>query len=221
MAIVDGHIRCSRCRTLKPVSAYAPSAAKNGYGNYRACQQLYARAYEKANPEKVRAQRRAAYGRNIEASRAKMRDKQAARRAANPDAVRAYDRRYRQLNAGRMNELRREFCKRDPERAWSYDLKKYRLTPADYEHILAAQGGGCACCGVKANRSGRRLFVDHDHETGAVRGLLCNACNAGIGHLGDTVDGVRLALNYLERAAQQPPMRAAPALRINLLQGAN
>jgi hypothetical protein len=48
-----------------------------------------------------------------------------------------------------------------------------------YEATLAAQGGGCAICGESCP-TGRVLAVDHDHVTGAVRGLLCAPCNWGL-----------------------------------------
>lgn len=49
------------------------------------------------------------------------------------------------------------------------------VTDEQYERLLAAQGGGCAICGNPPKT--RRLHVDHDHKTGAVRGLLCYRCN--------------------------------------------
>lgn len=224
MAIVDGHIKCSRCRLLKPVSEYAPSAVKNGCGNCRACQQLYTSAYQKANPEKSRAYGRASYRRNLETARARGRKKQNARRAAQPEATKEYQRRYYRAAPpavkAKMAASSASWRARNPERVRARDLAKYGLTPAEYDRILATQGGGCACCGSKKNKSGRRMFVDHDHSTGAVRGLLCHHCNAGIGHLGDTLEGVKRAVAYLERVQQQLPTRAAPTMRINLL-GAN
>lgn len=78
---------------------------------------------------------------------------------------------------------------------------KYGITLADFNRILAEQGGGCGICGAVESRSkGPRLHVDHDHVTGKVRGLLCAACNHGIGQLGDDSERVKSAVRYLERA---------------------
>ena len=68
---------------------------------------------------------------------------------------------------------------------------RYGITAADYDRMYTEQGGRCAICGKTAsagNSPGHwkdKLAVDHCHETGKVRGLLCNDCNAGIGHLGN------------------------------------
>lgn len=53
--------------------------------------------------------------------------------------------------------------------------KTYGLDDAGYKALLAAQGGRCAIC--RARPQSKRLAVDHDHQTGAVRGLLCSRCN--------------------------------------------
>lgn len=53
--------------------------------------------------------------------------------------------------------------------------KTYGITADDYATLLAAQGGRCAIC--RARPKSKRLAVDHDHKTGAVRGLLCSRCN--------------------------------------------
>ena len=60
-----------------------------------------------------------------------------------------------------------------------------------------AQNGVCAICG-EVNVAGRRLAVDHNHETGQVRGLLCCSCNRGIGFLRDHTDILESAVNYLK-----------------------
>lgn len=63
---------------------------------------------------------------------------------------------------------------------------RYGLTGEAHDRLLAAQGGVCAVCGIPAEHTPThwrgKLCVDHCHDTGKVRGLLCNDCNAAIGH---------------------------------------
>jgi hypothetical protein len=125
--------------------------------------------------------------------------------------------RTRERKLAQARERRRSAAWREKRRSWELSAA-YGITAEGYDAILASQGGRCACCGAAANRSGKRLFVDHDHQTGAIRGVICNECNRGIGALGDSVEGVRRALNYLERAQQRP--LAASAV-VNLLQEAS
>ena len=75
-------------------------------------------------------------------------------------------------------------------------LKKYGLSPDKYDEILKSQGGHCAACPEVIN-AGKRLYVDHDHETGMVRGLLCNNCNTAIGMLKDNFYRVKCLLDYI------------------------
>lgn len=73
----------------------------------------------------------------------------------------------------------------------------YDITLADYDVMLEAQGNGCAICGRTPEEDGKRLAVDHDHENGKVRGLLCSWCNRGIGLLQDSPVLLRSAANYI------------------------
>lgn len=78
-------------------------------------------------------------------------------------------------------------------------LGKYGWTVEDYEEQLKKQNGVCAICEQVPDSGPYKDFViDHDHNTGTVRGLLCNKCNNGLGLLGDDVTGLRRALSYLE-----------------------
>ena len=70
----------------------------------------------------------------------------------------------------------------------------YGITPEDYDLMYEQQKGNCAVCGTfKA-----RLFVDHSHEDGKVRGLLCTNCNTGIGMFHDNTDHLKKAIEYLQ-----------------------
>jgi hypothetical protein len=87
--------------------------------------------------------------------------------------------------------------KKERARENHYQLK-YGISPAEYDRMLAEQGGGCKICGsAESKRKGQRLMVDHCHSTGKVRGLLCNPCNAAIGLLGDNISHLQSAIEYL------------------------
>ena len=70
------------------------------------------------------------------------------------------------------------------------------VTIADIERLTAAQGGRCAICW---ELPARVLAIDHDHETGAFRGLICQACNSGIGFFRDNPGLMSAAVRYLMR----------------------
>jgi hypothetical protein len=79
--------------------------------------------------------------------------------------------------------------------------RRYKLSNAQYDAMVAQQGGLCAVCSQPPTMKGT-LFVDHDHATGVIRGLLCGKCNTGIGMLGDSLDAIKRAARYLKRAGQ-------------------
>ena len=178
--------RCTRCGELRPLAAFYRE--KSGRGGYRSdCKACFAarakqwylnnrepviarvKAWQQANPERVKATREAA--------------------------------RARRGPIDRDARLRRVFG----------------LSSDDYAAMLAEQGGGCALCG-RIPPPGRSLHVDHNHETGVVRGLLCFRCNAGIGQFRE--DKLRLAdaIVYLARGRRAlKPDRAERDLFVDLV----
>lgn len=76
--------------------------------------------------------------------------------------------------------------------------KAYQITPKNTEEMFVEQNGSCAICGTSKGT----LCVDHCHTTGKVRGMLCGACNKGIGMFYDNVLFLKNAIAYLEIASQ-------------------
>ena len=77
-------------------------------------------------------------------------------------------------------------------------LRLYNITIDDYNDMFICQAGKCAICGVHQSDLKRRLFIDHCHKTGVVRGLLCHRCNSALGLFLDNPKTVSNALKYLE-----------------------
>jgi hypothetical protein len=74
--------------------------------------------------------------------------------------------------------------------------KNYGISLDEYEALVKSQNGVCAICLRFPNANGV-LHVDHDHETGRVRGLLCMSCNVAIGYLCDDLEIVSRLVKYL------------------------
>ncbi len=117
----------------------------------------------------------------------------------NPDRRRANHRAWAAKN---KDKSAAKYAKTKAERPdlilkWSL-WSKYKITDADFARMAKEQGHGCAICGGQPTKG--RLAVDHCHESGTVRGLLCERCNMALGLLDDDTDRMRKAADYVERA---------------------
>ena len=120
-------------------------------------------------------------------------------------AAKEYAKAYRQ----RRTEINKEYQKRYREKnkkllavykaSWykSKRFDKYGITQELFDNALANQQYSCAICTQKFSDN-IRVFVDHCHETGKVRGLLCFHCNTGLGHFKDNKTLLQKAINYLD-----------------------
>ena len=97
------------------------------------------------------------------------------------------------------SEYQKIWRSKNLSRVKGYDLKKcYGINLDDFESMEKAQNGVCAICEGKCGTFGN-LSVDHCHETGKVRGLLCSACNRAIGGLKHDVSILERAIAYLKK----------------------
>lgn len=80
-----------------------------------------------------------------------------------------------------------------------FDRSKYGLEPDHKEQLFSAQGGACYICRYAFGQKTGDMKVDHNHDTGEVRGLLCDLCNRGLGFFRDNQDNLKKAISYLAR----------------------
>lgn len=114
-------------------------------------------------------------------------------------------RRFSQGKPGQRQASVTAWRERNPEKvrgfnratAERFKLKRYGMSQEQYQSMHDAQGGLCAICGGPDTR---RLSIDHDHESGDLRGLLCRKCNLGIGCFEDNPEKLQRAIGYLAAA---------------------
>lgn len=76
---------------------------------------------------------------------------------------------------------------------------RFGITLDDFERMEASQGGVCAVCGNPPDAWRTYLCVDHDHDTGVVRELLCDRCNRALGQVQDSVEVLEALIAYLRK----------------------
>jgi len=118
-----------------------------------------------------------------------------------------YGKKYYEKHREKESQRGKAYYAKDPERKQEYYYKlgrervlksRYGLSLADYDRMLELQSGACAICGSKSpGDKDANFHVDHCHTTGAVRGLLCNRCNIGLGFFSDDVGRLAKAIEYL------------------------
>src|SRR5262245_13714441 len=142
--------------------------------------------------------------------RAKENARRSAHRQAHKPQNRERGRRYREAHREEINRRARARYHAHKHESASpprkAHLRRYNIPPAEYDALLAKQGGACAIC---RKRSKGRLCVDHCHVTGVVRGLLCNECNGSLGYLKDDQASLVAALAYLGALPRDGPGSAA------------
>lgn len=210
------HRNCTKCGEEKPLEAFSPHAhGKYGrqprckacclaantaryYANLEVSRERSRRASAEAqqkDPERRNASRRKWVLANPEKDAAA----KAAWRAANSDKQRAAKEAWRKANLGRFNEAGKAWKKRNPGAMKKYRLRKYGLTVEQYDAMVLEQGSRCDICRTDTPAKHGQWCIDHDHATGAVRGLLCVKCNAGLGSFDDTTEHLLAAVQYLQK----------------------
>ena len=184
---------CPCCRGMKPLTDFSPR--KGGrHGRASHCKTCHNRRAKERPSDPVRARGRY----------------RAALAQKTPDELAAYrqkrsvmSRRNYYKDRDRILERNRQSRREDPARWRNVQLKhSYGLTLDQYNALLAKQGGVCAICRCQPSVQRKPLAVDHDHRTGAVRGILCGKCNVRLVALDDH-EWLATAHEYLNLARGQ------------------
>lgn len=174
---VEALKRCSKCGIVKDKSNFYKDkrVASGLWAKCIACHKVWEHAYRAANPDKIRLLRRRAYQKFREQRKADAK----IYRAKYPDRVKAVNRnkRFKYL---------------------------YGISLTEYNQMFDSQSGLCAICGKPESRltvSGKpfNLSVDHNHQTGKIRQLLCYSCNSVIGYIKEDLKTAQALFNYLNK----------------------
>lgn len=117
--------------------------------------------------------------------------------------TREYARSRYKKNRRKINAWQREYYKKHKRSELALlqqVLNRYGLKVGDYERLMELQKDCCALCREKPKKG--RLYVDHDHKTHKVRGLLCPRCNMGLGAFKDHPELIQAALVYLRQSGE-------------------
>jgi hypothetical protein len=107
---------------------------------------------------------------------------------------------WRLKNLDKMRDASRKWRTLNPELAKDHGRKgRYGLPIGAFERMLAEQKGTCAICETSDPGGKGTFHVDHCHDTGIIRGLLCHNCNVGIGNMRHSTDLLRRAITYLDQ----------------------
>lgn len=111
-----------------------------------------------------------------------------------PQSRKEIQERYYLKNKELILERGNEWRRNNPNNVKNIKLKsRYNITLEDYNNAFVYQKGLCAICGMS-----EKLFVDHSHTTGLVRGLLCFKCNSGLGSFEDDIKRLEKSIDYLK-----------------------
>ncbi len=82
--------------------------------------------------------------------------------------------------------------------------RAYAISDEFYEDMKARQNNCCDICGKHASENKQALAIDHCHDTGKIRGLLCSTCNLALGYLNDNINLFANAIKYLNKEGYVP-----------------
>ncbi|MEU7039883.1 endonuclease VII domain-containing protein [Streptomyces varsoviensis] len=195
MSEEQGEKRCSRCKEHRPRAAFAANkSSRDGLQAYcRECWAAYHQERQLARGKNVRPRVKVPSGHKL------------CRRCGE---IKPHSEWHRNSTAPDGLSTRCKPCRAAEGRA-SHLKRSYGITEAQRDEMIASQMNICVIC-----LAAPAAHVDHCHQTGRVRGVLCFNCNSAIGKLGDDPGTLRRAIAYLEGNAWKPTLVAQGVYRL-------
>lgn len=158
----------------------------------------YRRAWNEKNKDKKKAAARRYYKKNKETIKKQSQQY----RHENTDKIKIRDRiRSKKFYYSNRNKILLRMKQDYRDNPIHFKNKHYflnhKITLEKYTEMFNRQNGKCAICGTHQSKLPRNLAVDHNHNTGKIRGLLCFNCNYGLGRFHDNIDHLKNAITYL------------------------
>lgn len=105
-----------------------------------------------------------------------------------------WNRAYYAKNKEKLRQYYRDYRKKKGYNTF----RKFGLTSEFYEKMVEKQNGRCAICSINVPENGERLAIDHSHDNGKIRGLLCRQCNLLLGCAKDSIEILENAIIYIK-----------------------
>ena len=120
----------------------------------------------------------------------------------NKDKIKDYTKKYNVKNKGKMSKIYKSIKDKEEFKARKRDYSRrycYNISPKDYQNLISNQNNKCAICKQEFNpdKNKSKPHIDHNHDTGKVRGLLCHTCNTRLAVI-ENKEFLNTALKYLE-----------------------
>jgi hypothetical protein len=185
----DSTKRCARCKEEMPCAAFGRHSGRpDGLQDYcKPCARDYAKEWDRRKRAERRAWRAVPEGHKF---------------CRGCGQTKPHSEWHRNTAASDGLSSRCKACRAAEGRA-GHLMRQYGITEAERDEMISSQMGICSIC-----LAAPAVHVDHCHETGRVRGVLCFNCNSAIGKLGDDPDVIRRAIAYLEGNAWKPTLVA-------------
>ena len=192
----EDHKLCRKCQVVKPLTEFNKNSNVGGYrSDCKECSKAHRKQYYADNSDHIKEKNRRYWNKHIEKRKASYREKfpqiQAQRkeyRAKNKDKSKTYNKEWYDKN-----------LKHDKKKQKEKNLKHYfNLTLDQFNDMVKTQDNKCKIC-TKELDMAKGTHVDHDHNTGKVRGVLCHPCNTKLGWYEKNSTGVE---NYLSTSTE-------------------